>query len=270
MKMLIGSTALAIWTGKEFNGDIDIITDEPIDLPGRVEIHSPGMLNNSDAFMFATDTMWNGIPVCSLSGLTLLKRSHMHLLWKWDRNMFLFSQMPWPVTRDTMSLEEHQFLKLRKKLTRPEVKSPSLMKSNDDFFDDNVNKHFVHDDIHEFVAYGDRPLYTRMKKDFALAKCEKDMWNEFTFEDKCRCVLEESYVIGLERWMVPMALNDQPVMPARFAVRKALKKVCTTLCSGWFRDFAIDYYSDIVSRIDCTKMELFMEEKFNARTVEAS
>ena len=36
---------------------------------------------------------------------------------------------------------------------------------------------------------------------------------------------------------------------------KALKKVCTTLTSGWFRDFAIDHYPSVVRN--------FNKEKFN-------
>ncbi len=274
--ILIGSRALSFHTGKDYGGDTDIIPCP--EHAGkynieRVEIHDNGFLNNADVFDYACDTTvvdGHKLFVCSLRGLALIKRSHMHRLWKWDRNLFMFKQLGWPSHRDSLTDDDRAFLKTRKKLTKQELKSPSLMKSNEEFFDDNVKKHFVHDDIHAFVAYGDRPMYERMKNDFDLARCEKDMWNEFSFEDKCRCVLEECYVIGLERWIVPAAVEGKPVMPSKFAVHKALKKVCTTLCSGWFRDFAIDYYDDIVSRIDVSKMEAFKKEKLDGRVLEVA
>jgi hypothetical protein len=42
--------------------------------------------------------------------------------------------------------------------------------------------------------------------------------------------------------------------PAKLGYNKALNKVCTTLCKGWFREFAIDNYPEV--------MELFDEGKF--------
>ena len=44
-------------------------------------------------------------------------------------------------------------------------------------------------------------------------------------------------------------------MPSRIACDKALEKVCTTLTSGWFRDFAIDNYPEIFNLCDTIKID---------------
>jgi len=262
--MIIGSKALGYWLGKEYGGDTDIITDIEFNEPG-VETHRPSSLNNSDCFQFAcSDSIWiQGVswPVCSLRGLALIKRSHMHRLWKWDRNMYMLLELNWPKHRDSLSELERKFLIERTTLTVQEFKNLSLDKSNKEFFDDYVTKHFEHDSIHEFVAYGDRPLYKTLKRKRERALCERDLWDQLATCQKVECVLEECYVIGLERWMVPAVLESQPVMPTKLAVFQALKKVCTTLSSGWFRDFAIDYFEVILEKMNTSLMRRFIKER---------
>ena len=264
--MIIGSKALGYWLGKEYGGDSDIITDIEFNKP-RVELHHPSSLNNSDCLQFSTsDSIFvQGVswPVCSLRGLALIKRSHMHRLWKWDRNMRMLLELNWPLHRDSLSEWERRFLTARTDLTVQEFKNPSLDKSNEEFFDDYVTKHFDHDSIHEFVAYGDEPLYKTLKRNPALAQCERDLWDQLPIRQKIECVLEECYVIGLERWMVPAVLEAQPVMPAKLAVFQALKKVCTTLSSGWFRDFAIDYFEVILKEMNTSAMRRFLKERLD-------
>lgn len=266
--MIIGSAALGCWLNEDFDGDIDIIADEPVNGPG-IEHHPLSVLNNAEALRYATGhTLKVGgrrFPICSLKGLAIIKRSHMHRLLKWDRHMFMLRKIGWPQFRDNLSPEDVSFLKERTRLTKQEYSSPSLNKSNAEFFDDYVEKHFDHDSVHEYVAYGERPMYERLKRDMAMAKCDRDLWEELPHEDKIKCVLEECYVIGLERCLVPPRLRGARVMPSRMAALKGLQKVCTTLCSGWFRDFAIDYYEDIAANVDGKKMDEFLKEKCNVQ-----
>ena len=84
------------------------------------------------------------------------------------------------------------------------------------------------------------------------AWCEKDLWEGGLSDlQKRQCVAEECYVIATERFIVPAGLD----YPLKLAYLKALKKVCTTLCSGWFRDYAIDNYPFIVDLFDENKMK---------------
>lgn len=119
------------------------------------------------------------------------------------------------------------------------------MQSNDDFFDDNVDKVYDHDYLHELFAFGERPMFEKLKQEdnFDKAWCEKDLWDNLTLEEKCQCAAEETYVISAERFLIP---SDWKFAPRR-AYFRALHKVCTTLTSGWFRDFAIDNYPRIVN-----------------------
>ena len=120
-----------------------------------------------------------------------------------------------------------------------------LNKSTKNFFDQSngyVKSYFIHDDIHRVMSHYDRPIYERMQKDKSLAKCERDMWNDFTFEEKCKCVLEEAYVIALERKVLPMLFGGSRYTNAQEAFDWSLMRICTNLCSGWFRLFATDYF----------------------------
>jgi len=74
--------------------------------------------------------------------------------------------------------------------------------------------------------------------------CERELFDRLPFENKVQSVLEEAYVIASERYL----LKDD--ISPRDAFIKALRRICTTLCSGFFRSFAIDNYFDIVSGYD--------------------
>ena len=141
------------------------------------------------------------------------------------------------------------------------LKTPSLSKSVKDFFgqsDGYVKSYFVHDDIHRIMSHYDKPLYEMMQVDKNLAKCEKDMWNLFTFEDKCKCVLEEAYVIALERRIIPMLFGGGRGYTSEESLDWALMRICTTLCSGWFRKFATNNYYDIKKLANKNYVEKFL------------
>jgi len=141
------------------------------------------------------------------------------------------------------------------------LKTPSLNKSVEEFFgqsDGYVKSYFVHDDIHRIMSHYDKPLYEMMQVDKKLAKCEKDMWNLFTFDDKCKCVLEEAYVIALERRIIPMLFGGGRGYTSEESLDWALMRICTNLCSGWFRKFATNNYYDIKKLANKNYVEKFL------------
>ena len=278
--LLIGSRALSYWLGKDLtkeSSDWDIIGLRKDINPclEKIEWHSPFTLNNHEALkLYGSGEMvvltGGAVEIMSLKGLALLYRSHAFRSRKFRRNMHLLKQCGWPNVE--LGEDDREFLKKRIKLTKEEYgdRVPSLNQSNEDFFDDKVEKHFEHDWIHEQMAHYDAPLYTRMKHDQSLAKCEKDLWICFSHEDKIKCVLEECYVIGLERFIVPRKLAGERHPPAPIAAEWALEKVCTTLCSGWFRDFAIDNHQEILESIDRSKIDTFIEKHLTGEKCEQS
>ena len=239
--MLIGSRAIEKWIPypiKETT-DYDIITSDPPFTNLKVEIHRPDeYLSQEFVDRFATDynvrigDKW--YPICSLRGLAAIKLSHLSLDHNWIKHISCFHMF----LKSHFNYADWELVKAREKITleRARQRNPSLMMDNTSFFDDSVKKKYDHDWLHERVAYYDRPLYERLKYSHRmdLAWCERDLWDQLSFEDKLKCVAEETTVIALERFLLP-GVDRFP----KVAYNKALKKVCTSLTSGWFREFAI-------------------------------
>ena len=157
-----------------------------------------------------------------------------------------------------------QLVALHKKSTKERKgvnKSPKLVGvTKEKFFDDKVVKFVPHDDIHQMMAYKELPMYRYMQKDPNLVECSKELWDQFPIRDKIMAVLEECYVIALERHIIPQIFTGEPGMGSQTALFWALKRVCTTLCSGWFRDFATNNYIDITSNFDYGYVDGFLKE----------
>jgi hypothetical protein len=256
--LLIGSRALAMFNADvkiKSSTDYDVISAEPIE---GTEWHDPNFLLNHEIEQYATDYKFsfNGkaLYVVNPKGLAIIKRSHLWRDLSFQKHITHYHKGGLADFRRYFSEVDEMLLDLRTKLTRFEFPqgNPSLKQSVTDFFDDAVTKKYNHDWLHELVAFHSKPLYTQLQIDSSSAWCEKDLWNTLSYEDKLKCVAEETYVISIERFLVPKQWD----FPYRLAYTKSLDKVCTTLCSGWFRDFAIDNYPSILG--------LFNADKINA------
>jgi hypothetical protein len=100
-----------------------------------------------------------------------------------------------------------------------------------------------------------------MQVDESSAWCERDMWEKFTFEKKAKCVLEEAYVIALERKIIPMLNGCGQIISSKKAFDWAIMRICTTLCSGWFRQFATDNYIEIVKYYNPDYVKKFLKSE---------
>ena len=147
-----------------------------------------------------------------------------------------------------------KYYKLRKseaeKRFKENHRTPKLNISNEDFFKisgKSEGRVFVHDDLHEIVKHFDKPIYEMLKKEenFEMAWCEKDMFFDLPFDYQIKCVQEEAYVIALERYIIPKEGNFEDFF---WCYKRALMRICTTLCSGFFRDFAIENYNLIIDQ----------------------
>lgn len=262
--LLIGSRALAIHDPTFTVGDDkdwDIICHERdkhcFDNLPRFEWHDAKHLNNciiDDLALTTTrTTLPNGlrIRVANLSDLALIKRSHLWRDYQWDKHITHYHKhLAKHFPTDLLS---ELIYKDRVKMTKEAYPqgNPNLNQSNEEFFDDAVVKTYDHDYLHELASFGDQPLYTKLKRDDSKAWCEKDLWDALPYEDKVKCVSEESYVIAMERFLIRNNWNYS----YKGAYYQAVKKVCTTLTSGWFRDFAIDNFPQV--------MDLFSVDKLN-------
>lgn len=137
------------------------------------------------------------------------------------------------------------WLKDRKKWTY-DYKHPKLEGgvSKADFFkDDGIRYVYDHDSIHEAVKHLDRPAYRFFQPDGEEVGTSKEDFFAQPREVQLLAVLEESYVLSLERSIVPFELKD--VVKRKKAFDTALSKVCTSITSGWFRKFAYDNFDEV-------------------------
>lgn len=257
MNLLIGSRALAYWQ-PTFNlkptADWDVISSKPID---GTEWHKPDHLNNSDFTQFTDDSHtidFNGhiLHVVSMEGLAIIKRSHLWRSYKFQSHIAQYHKFGLAYSFNSTKINDryHPLYLQRLKLTKEAYGNPhpSLRKSSTEFFDDPVERKYDHDYLHELVAYYDKPLFTKLTPDPNSVWCSQDLWNNLSYKDKCKCVSEEVIVTALERFVIP-----DPGYPTKHAYLRALDKICTTMCSGWFRDFAIDNYPQIFNLYDSSK-----------------
>lgn len=142
-------------------------------------------------------------------------------------------------------------------------KSPKLNQSKRDFFDTpGVTYKYDHDSIHRAVARFEEPCYNYFKADKAEVFCSKDKFFSASEEVRLGSVVEESLVLALERCLIPYSFNTQP----KIAFLMALEKVCTSISSGWWREYAYDNYYKAVSLFETEYKDFvdkFMDGLYN-------
>lgn len=249
--LLIGSRALDL-AAPSFScspdADWDVISHSPIE---GCEWHDPWLLNNEDLEVYASAIIqlpndYMGYAVNGV-GLSLIKRSHLHRDVGFEKHITMYHK--YLKRFETLWTDsDREFLKERIRATeiRFPQRGPNLNQMKDDFFDDAVTKKYDHDYLHELVAFNDVPMYTKMLRGDGTVWCNKDVWDTFSHLEKLQTVAEEVMVIAIERFMIPKEWDFN----SRIAYNRALKKVCTTLCKGWFRDFAIDNYPLLLGMFD--------------------
>jgi hypothetical protein len=209
----------------------------------------------------------NGLRYASPEVLLSLKKSHIHFPIKFEKHIQDYNFLLSKLGEDKLS----QITKLNFKETEKrvgELKTPSLKKSTMNFFgqsDGYVKYFYIHDDIHRVMSHYDRPIYEDMQVDSTSAWCEKDMWNKFSFEKKAKCVLEEAYVIALERRIIPMLNGCGTIVSSKKAFDWALMRICTNLCSGWFRQFATDNYTEIIKYYNPDYVKKFLKAESDGK-----
>ena len=119
-------------------------------------------------------------------------------------------------------------------------KRVNLVMTKDDFFRDAVKRVYVHDSIHESVAYGDEPMYAKVLADGHSVKMDMAKVWALPEEEIIRLFREEVYATALERWVIPSGYKFSP----RLAYAKALKKTITSLTKGRSAQFISERFSE--------------------------
>jgi len=186
----------------------------------------------------------NGFYVASLDVLYMLKMSHRYL-----RNSphFLKTMRDIHVLRKVgakIRKAHREFYKKRVKATYW-YKHPSLMQNKEDFFkDDGIKYVYDHDSIHESVKLGELPAYSYFQSADAEVQCDMDKFFQIDEQIRLNAVCEESMVLALERAIVPFNVKPE------IAYKMALSKVCTSITSGKFREYAWENYDKALAMFD--------------------
>lgn len=199
-------------------------------------------------FYDGLDVTLDRMDVATIPILYSLKRSHRHSPKAWRKHIadyhllkakLLKTQLRTP--RRDGCFDEHAAITAKREAETGKRKHISLKRTVTEFFDDDVsNQVFVHDDIHEAVAHRKRPMFHYIRVAEDRVTCDRRKWDALLVEDKARCVLEEAYVIALERGIIPFLFQQKKPATAESAFGWAMMRICTTLTSGWFRDFATE------------------------------
>lgn len=262
--ILIGSRALNYWYPDmkiNFDTDWDIISNRQIDFDDpihfKIEWHDAWLLNNEEFERYTDknytlDILGQKVYICNPVGLSIIKRSHLWRNIKFDKHITHYHKY---LKKHSTHYDDIDKLLLKQRIRMTMEKypqgNPNLMQSKEDFFNDAVVKKYDHDYLHELFAYHDKPLYTRLLRQADLAWCDEDKWLSLSHEDKLRCAAEEVQVIATERFLIP----NNWKCSSKLSYNKALGKLCTTLCSGWFRDFGIDYYPELINMYDKSRFD---------------
>lgn len=140
-------------------------------------------------------------------------------------------------------------------------KHPKLDVSSKEFFNgDGVQYVYDHDSIHETVAllgvdFGDYeylmahhplPAYKHYMKDGSEVMTSKEKFMSVPEHIRTYGVYEESCVLALERSQIPHGLGKVDGPTPRWSFEMALMKVCTSITSGWFREYAWENYDKVL------------------------
>lgn len=130
---------------------------------------------------------------------------------------------------------------------------PKLNVSKEQFFSgDGVNYVYDHDSIHLTQAIhkqwydggeGDPvPAYTFYMEDGAQVNTSSAKFFQVPDHVRLYGVYEESCVLALERSQIPSNFEADP----QKSFLMALEKVCTSITSGWFREYAWENYDKVL------------------------
>lgn len=142
---------------------------------------------------------------------------------------------------------------------------PNLRRTKEEFFitTGELKYEYDHDSLHEAVAHLDRPMYTYYAVDGEQVLSDRSKFEGLSSDyERNLGVIEEAYVLALERSVIPFGTNQD------VAFYMALEKVCTSITSGWFREWAWEHYSDVVRIYEMDNAVASYVTKFN-RAVES-
>ena len=120
---------------------------------------------------------------------------------------------------------------------------PKLNQNKESFFDESVPYTLDHDSIHEAIKISHQPAYKFFKPKDSEVMVSKEMWDNCSYDIKLLAGYEEACVLAIERSLHPFP-NGKTTQEA---FEYALMKICTSVTSGWFREWCWEHYENILT-----------------------
>jgi hypothetical protein len=222
----------------------------------RVTLAVPGTSQAAFMSLWSALPPWESAPgapmrVAPATSLLLIKRSHLYDPAGWHKHIADYHFLRSRVVESDITPAEREagaarLAEWNARHTKG-VGSGPMRVPNEVFFAGTRMaqiRAYEHDDLHRSTCYRAEPLYRALEDDQSLPFVSGRRFERFDEVDKLRLVREESYAIALERAVIP-ALELGRTPDARRAYQHALRRICTNLTTGWFRDFAIEHYPEV-------------------------
>lgn len=171
--------------------------------------------------------------------LYTIKISHVYWDVNWNKTIhdIMFLQ-----SKNCKIIEEfYQILYSNWEIKHGNKNHITLQTTNQEFFNQYVDRKYDHDWIHEVMAYYDEPMHRKLKKNANMAMISKEMFFNLSYEDQLKTCREEIQVIALERELIPRNFK----IPTQAAYVNALKALITHMTKGWFARFMAEHLSDL-------------------------
>ena len=224
---------------------------------GNYDIHIIDTFNmNSNSLMYLqsknnktiSDNYSNEFNVVSLHTLYELKKSHRFIRRNHDKTMNDFYFIENMIELDTYTESEFYIKRFEETLIRANKKASHIkldQNKNGFFKTKGITYIYDHDSIHESIKFHKVPIYKKYLKNGEGVLCDRNKWENLSEQEKKEGVLEEAYVIAIERF-----LSKSNRKTPKEAFDTAVEKICTTLCKGWFRQYAYENYKEIKEQYD--------------------
>lgn len=181
--MIFGSTAAKFWFPdfREPN-DLDTLQKESVVTPNAQSY----WYGESSEFIIKNNKHPEYVDA---EFLYTIKAGHAHWNIHWDKTMadiVFFQNKGLKIHTELFNLLIKDFAAFHG------VRNASLKgKNSKTFFEDAVPRKYIHDSIHEAVAFYERPLYERILKSAGSVECYRDKFEELSLQDRQRLVKEE-------------------------------------------------------------------------------
>lgn len=191
--------------------------------------------------------------IASPISLLLVKRSHIIFDINWEKtfqdHQFLIEKLGLS-SLDSNHLELMN-LRVEEIAERRKLRKPNFRVSNEQFFNDNVQRFMPHDQLHQIIKFYENPIFQEIKRDPDLAEVDWNLFSSLPYDKQIANMAEEVLVLLFERVIIPNQIQHHEinhVIDHQRVFFKLMKGLCTNYLPYDFRLFGVDHFNEIIEK----------------------